>query len=215
MQKQKIDIGVGLLLIGGGMLLLLTNLNVISVNFPLLWAGLFGLAGLGFWVHYLTHRAHWWLVIPGMSLLGLSAAHILEALSFVPGEWGGAIFLAALSSAFWIIYLVTGSREWWAIIPGGVLFAVAVTTGCSPLLPGDAAAGLLILGIALTFVLIYLLPSPGTRKWWALIPAGVLAVIGLALAAASVAALRYLWPVALILMGVYAMLRSLRLEKNG
>ena len=210
MQKQKRDIWVGLLLIGGGMLLLLTNLNVISVNFPLLWAGLFGLAGLGFWMHYLTHRAHWWPVIPGMSLLGLSAANILETLSFVRGEWGGAIFLAALSSAFWIIYLVTGSREWWAIIPGGVLFAVAVTTGFSTLLPGDADAGLFMLGLALTFALVYPLPSPGARKRWALIPAGVLAVIGLALAASVVAALRYLWPMALILMGVYAILRSLR-----
>lgn len=212
MREERTNLLVGLLLIVGGTLLLLVNLNVIPVGLTWLWAGLSGFAGLGFWFHYLTHHAHWWPVIPGMSLLGLSAAHILKALFFVPGEWGGAIFLVALSSAFWTIYLVTGSREWWAIIPGGVLLAVAATTGLSTLLPGDADAGLLMLGIALTFVLVYLLPSPGARKRWALIPAGALVVIGLALAASAVAALRYLWPVALILAGVYAILRAFRRE---
>ena len=210
MREQRKNFLVGLALILGGALFLLMNLSIIPSDLPLIWGGILGLAGLGFWFYYLTQRGHWWPVIPGMSLLGISMLILLESFFSVPEGWGGALFLAAVGVAFWIIYLVTGSREWWAIIPGGALFALAATAVFSPLLREDADGALFMLGMALTFALVYLLPAPGARKRWALIPAGVLAVIGLALAASMVNLLRYLWPVALILVGFYAIFRSLR-----
>jgi hypothetical protein len=38
---------------------------------------------------------------------------------------GRALFLAALSLAFWAVYL-TRREQWWAIIPGGALATLAL-----------------------------------------------------------------------------------------
>lgn len=47
------------------------------------------------------------------------------------------------------------------------------------------------------------------RIKWALIPAAVLLVMGLLLGAAAAPLLNYLWPVALILAGLYHVFRTL------
>jgi len=49
---------------------------------------------------------------------------------------------------------------------------------------------------------------------WALIPAAVLLIIGLLIAAATASLLNYLWPVALILVGLYVIVRVL-LPRRG
>ena len=76
-------------------------------------------------------------------------------------------------------------------------------------LPELTSGGILFLGLAVTFGLVYLLSEPGDRRAWALIPAGILAVIGVLLMLALGNLVNYLWAGALILGGGFLVARAL------
>lgn len=208
MKGSRGYIGLGLLLIALGVLNLLGNLGVFSFDNVgnLIWGLLFGIAGLAFLAVFLTDTyERWWAVIPGLTLCGLAA---LIGFGDRLGALGGALFLAAIGLSFWIIYLVR--REfWWAIIPGGALITLAAIAGVADRLPELTSGGSLFLGLAVTFGLVYLLSAPGDRRAWALIPAGILAVIGVLLMLAPGNLVNYLWAGALILGGGFLVARAL------
>jgi hypothetical protein len=208
MKSSRGYIGLGILLIALGVLALLGNLDVFSFNLvgDLIWGLLFGIAGLVFLAVFLTDmHERWWAVIPGFTLLGLAA---LIGFGDRLGALGAGLFLAAIGLSFWVIYLVR--REfWWAIIPGGVLITVAFIAGLADSLPELTSGGVLFLGLAATFGLVYLLSEPGERKRWALIPAGILAVMGLLLMFSLGNLINYLWAIALILGGGFLVVRAL------
>ena len=208
MKRLEVRVVGGILLIAVGILFLLQNLRIIGDGLDLLWALLFGAGGAVFVYVFLTNRAHWWAVIPGFVLLSLAALMTLNQLApGLGGDWGGALVLGGIAVAFWVVYLA--SREnWWAVIPGGVLFTLALVVGLSSALEGIEVGGVFFLGLGLTFGLLSLLPTPEGRMKWALIPAAVLLVMGLLITAAATAVLKYIWPAALILVGLYVILRT-------
>ena len=61
-----------------------------------------------------------------------------------------------------------------------------------------------------TFALVYYLPLPAGNTSWALIPAGILAVIGAMLLASATAWANLVWPILLIAAGVFILLRNAR-----
>jgi hypothetical protein len=124
------------------------------------------------------------------------------------GALGAALFLAAIGLSFWVIYFVRRDF-WWAIIPGGALITLAVIAGLADSLPELMSGGILFLGLAATFGLVYLLSEPQERKRWALIPAGILAVMGLMLMLSLGNLINYLWAIALILGGGFLVARAL------
>ena len=65
-------IGGGLLIIAG-IFLLLDRFGVIPDILPYVWIALFAASGVVFLLVYATDRRHWWALIPGFTLLGLSA----------------------------------------------------------------------------------------------------------------------------------------------
>jgi hypothetical protein len=85
------------------------------------------LAGIGlpFLLIFLTDRQHWWALIPGLTMTGSAAAVFLEGINLISGEAVGGIIVGGISLGFLIIY-VLDRRQWWALIPGGVLGTVAV-----------------------------------------------------------------------------------------
>jgi len=198
----------GVLLVVMGLLFLLESLNILALGAA--WAVMFAAAGLAFGYTYLENRENWWAIIPAMTLLGIA---ILSGVStFFPraDEVGIGIFLGMLALSFWIIALTTRMAQWWAIIPGGVLLALAVAIALEPLLPGEAFVGIFMLGMSLTFGAVYLLPVGEGRMTWALIPAGILGLIGIIFLAAATRLAALIWPIALILVGGFLLLRSLR-----
>jgi hypothetical protein len=199
---------VGILLVVVGALLLLQTFNIFRFVWEVVWAVLFLAAGAGFLVVYLGREEHWWAVIPGMALLGIGALIGLSVLG-LSDEIGWALFLGALSLAFWLVY-VRRRHNWWAVIPGGVLATIALVAGLEQVIPWAETGGVFFMGLALTFGLVYLLPTPHGQMTWALIPAAVLFVVGLIVVLATSSVLRYLWPLGLILVGGYLVLRALR-----
>lgn len=205
MKRMDTGFALGLLLTGLGVVFLLQTVLGLAFVWDIVWALLFGAAGVGFLLAFLGNRERWWALIPAFALLGLAA--IITFGRFL-GEWGGTLFLGALSLGFWAVYLMR-RENWWAIVPGGVLLTLAAMPVISNVLEGMAVAAVLFLGLGLTFCLVYLLPSEGGRRSWALIPAAVLLVMGLVFGVFGIPGLSPFWPVLLILGGVFVVARAL------
>jgi len=201
--------GLALILLGG--LLLVRNLTGSWQGMDeLLFGGLFAAAGLGFMATHLARpKERWWAVIPGCTLLGLGALLFLSSLGGnLDDSIGAPVFLAAISLSFLLIFMREPTR-WWALIPGGVIASTAATALVEGLhWPVDGGA-VMMFGLAATFGLLSLVNTPKGRMRWPLIPAGVLAAIGVLILSESLHLGGMLWPIALVLVGVVFVLRSL------
>jgi hypothetical protein len=207
--NDRARIIVGGLLVGGGLLFLLDNLGLFTIG-PLLWGALLALAAAGFLVVFLGNRQHWWALIPGMTLAGIAAIIFLGELA--PGiaeVLSGVLILGSISLSFWVIYGMD-RQNWWAVIPGGTLATLALITVISERWGGELIGGLLFLGLGLTFLLVYLLPTPHGRMTWAIFPAGGLLLTGVIVSASTTSLLNFVWPLALILGGLFLILRNRR-----
>lgn len=201
----------GVLLLFAGVLLLLEAFGVTAAS-PL-WALLFLAAGAVFLHAFLADRGSWWAAIPGFALVGLAATSAWETLA--PRgyeEQGGALLLVGIGLGFLAVYLSEHAR-WWAVIPGGAILSVAVVAFLAPLLSGATLAGILFLGLGLTFGLLVVLPTPGGRTsggrmLWPIAPAALGVFVGALVAGGAGWGLAYLWPVALILGGLYLVFRA-------
>ncbi|MGH2523013.1 MAG: hypothetical protein ACRDH2_10970 [Anaerolineales bacterium] len=203
----------GLLLIGGGILFLLQNLGIFQGG-DLFWGIVFGVGGALFLSTFVTNRANWWALIPGMTLLGLAVMILLGV--FAPSVRevaGGSIFLGSIGLSFWLIYM-SNRQQWWAVIPGGTMLTLAAVAGLPDRVGGPATGGLFFLGLGLTFMLLAALPTPQGRMRWPLIPGGILAVMGLLIAIGFGQGINYIWPVALILVGLYLVARTFGLRRG-
>ncbi|MFP3895339.1 MAG: hypothetical protein ACLFV5_00670 [Anaerolineales bacterium] len=197
----------GLLLVLLGALLLLQNLGILPF-WTIIWIVLFAAGGVALLYIFFSDPEKWWALIPGFILLGISALILLgEFFPAAEDTIGGPFFLLAISASFWIIYLIH-REHWWAIIPGGVLLSVAVVAALENVALGFDPGGIVLLGIGLTFLLLAMVPIEGMRMRWPLIPGGILLLIGIVVMAGEVAVLQYVWPAALILGGLYLVVRN-------
>ena len=197
----------GLLILAGAMFLL-QQLDLIPSAWDLIWALVFGVAGIVFLLAFWSDRSTWWPLIPGLGLLSLGVLMLVEEI-FAGVDWAGAIFLGGIGVSFWIIYFLNRDN-WWAIIPGGVLATLAIVAGTEPFVSGDAGGGIFMIGLGLTFFLVALLPTNQGRMRWAFIPGVVLLIIGVFLVTPLLPFVNYVWPIALILVGGYFILRNFR-----
>ena len=207
---KRIFIGVGLILVGG--LFLAQQLLGLEIRLGSVIIGaLFALAAAVFLYVMIQRRDNWWAAIPGMTLLGL--AILISFGSVFPDffdRFGGSIFLGSIGVAFLLVMLIK-HENWWAVIPMGVLFTLALVAGVGDSLGGWAAGAILFLGIALTFAAIGLMPIGRNEKWpW--IPAGVCGVIGTCFMLTSSqmmqSAAGLIWPGILVIFGIYLIART-------
>jgi hypothetical protein len=197
---------LGAVLVGMGAIGLLQTLGWISTS-GLLWGLFFGflffVGGVAFLSVFIRDRLQWWALIPGVILLFLGMLiGFSELLPGIMNRLGGSFFLGGISLSFWLVYFFS-RKNWWAIIPGGVLLTLALVAGI-PESFGFEGGGIFFLGLAATFALLAVVEN----MTWAWIPAGVLFVMG---ALISMFATRYLsvvWPAALILGGLYMLYRA-------
>jgi len=197
---------IGTLLILAGALGFLQAFGFLRDASDVFWGLVFLAAGGVFLFMFAGGFAsgQWWAAFPGFVLAGIGVLILLpDALEDI----GGAVFLGAIGLSFWMVYL-TGRDRWWAIIPGGVLFTLAVVSALpDKLLGGADSGGVFFLGLALTFLLVALLAN----MRWAYWPAGVLGVFGIFLFFQSqIYLLSYVAAAALICVGVFIIVRSLR-----
>ena len=206
MKKDQSRLVWGALLILAGVMFMLQELNILGNAAQYLWLLLMGAgAGVFIWI-YFTKPGQWWAIIPGLTLFGLVIVALEDILNIFPGaDWSGGVFLGCIGLAFWLIYF-RKREQWWAIIPGGVLITLALVAGLDFLV--DWTEVLFFLGLAATFALVGVLPNQSHDTRWAFIPAGVLFILGFALFAPLQSIMQILWPLALVGLGVYLMIRS-------
>jgi hypothetical protein len=198
-------------LIPGGVMLFLTLTMFLADSAGGEWIGalfLF-LIALSFLAVYLNNRIRTWALIVAYVLVVLSIAPIMST-GGRDADYYGPIFLFAVALPFFVVYL--RSREnWWAIIPAGAITTIALVAALAIAgvirdeNQGGYANTLLMAGLAVTFAVIWLRHA---RAW--------ARVVTIALALGAVASLFFasyteiLWPVAIILVGIYLFFTALR-----
>ncbi len=99
-------------------------LSTLAVDQRWLGATVFGGLALAFAHVYLTDRVgRWWALIPGGFLLVLGLV-IGLSVWIDRIEWLALLLFGGLSLVFFLLFLLH-RRQWWAVLPGGVLFAFA------------------------------------------------------------------------------------------
>jgi len=194
-------------LIWGGFLVLLGVALLVEAYAELsawVWVAILIVAGFIAFGVYLTDRSEWALLIPAYVMWAIAGLVALIELGILRDPFVATYVLAAIALPFLVAYL-RRRDQWWALIPVYVLLAVGVMV---PLAEQGILSELLVpayvmWAIAIPFFVVYVRDR---KQWWALIPAAIMAVIGLSFLIAE-AAIEYVAPVALILVGLWIVVR--------
>jgi len=168
----------GILLIGAGALALARQLGYIDDSAPAIWIGVFATVSLLALISYaLSGWKQWGWLFPAGVFGGLAVTVSLASANIDNAAIASPLFFG-LILPFAAAYLMDRSRNWWALIPGGVMVFLALTTLLVDSTRGDEWVGALFLFmIALSFLMVYL---NNRTRIWALIVAYTTAILGLA-----------------------------------
>lgn len=154
-------------------------------------------------------------LVGGIVLIMLGAIALIAQFVEV-GEWLGLLILPTMGLLFFAWGIA--ARQSGLMIPGGILTGLGIgtllITGPFESASGDVQGGIFMLAFALGWALIPIVAAivTGDNHWWALIPGGIMGLIGAALLLGGVAQdalelLGNIWPVFLILAGLFLLLR--------
>lgn len=167
----------GILLIGGGALALANQLGYIDELSPTLWMFVFAAISVFALVSYATSGwTQWGWLFPAGVFGGLAVTIALLEAGVDNAAIGSPLFFGLLIP-FAAAYLTDRTRNWWALIPGGIMLFLALTTLLVDNAGGEWVGAVFLLLLALTFLFVYL--NDRTRIW-ALIVAYVFGVLSLA-----------------------------------
>src|SRR5574341_1176075 len=192
--------------LGGAILIVIGAAALLGQFLPgisgLFWAMLFVLGGAVFGLVYFLNRANWWALIPAYAMIVIGVLIMMGVTAVAPGEVIGIYVMLAIGFPFLYVYL-RNRANWWALIPAYVMFAIAGIIAVSSIVSnGELIGSFVMFAIAAPFLYVYM---PNRKNWWALIPAGVMTLIGLGLLPATVP---YAIPIALIVIGLFLLFRQ-------
>jgi len=192
----------GGLLILFGVMTLVSNLTDLSAW---IWVIVLALAGLAVFGVYVTDRSDLTLLIPAYVLWAVAGLVALNTSNILGDDFIATYILAAIVLPFLVVFL-RDRAQWWALIPAYVLLAVGLMVGliASGVLTELLIPAYVMFAIAIPFLGVFAL---NPKQWWPLIPGGIMAVIGLAFLVAE-AAVEYIGPVALVVVGVWILARQ-------
>lgn len=206
MCKSKANVIASLVLIGLGTIFLLQNFNVFGDVGAFFISGLFGLAAMAGFGFFFAQRKQWWVLFPSAAFLGIAGAAFADSFRLLE-PFSGTFFFFGLSTAFWLIF-ISQAKHWWAGIPAGVLTSLGFTVLVDEFVRGPFEGQVFLIGLGLTFGMLWLLRR-GVATAWAIWPAIVLLSIGL-IGPVFGPLLNIAWPLALIGLGGWLVLKTLR-----
>lgn len=183
-----------------GIFSLLQNVNGFS---DWVWVVVLTLGGLAFVAVYLTDRSELALLIPAYILFGIAGLIAFTALEVLSDAFVPTYVLSVIALPFLIAYVRDREQKGF-LIPAYVLLAIGVmiafiTTG---ILDGRYVPAYVMFAVALPFAFVFVTDN---SQRWALIPASILAIVGLGFLFAF-DAIQYVMPVLLILAGLILVL---------
>jgi hypothetical protein len=154
---------------------------------------------------YLSDRSDWAMLLTAYVLWAIALLIALVSTDILRDEAVAFYVLLIIALPFFGVYY-RDRRQWWALIPGYVMVVIAVMIGLIGLgvLDDMLVPAYVLFAIALPFFVVY---ARDRSAWWALIPGGILAVIGLAFLIAE-AAFVHIGGLVLILVGVGLLVRG-------
>ena len=196
-------------IIWGGLLILLGGLLLIEVFTELsawIWIGALTIAGLGVYGVYATDRSERWLLVLSYTLLAIALMVALITLDVLQDSYVATYVLTVIALPFLVAFLRGDRTEWGLLIPVYILLAVGLMVGLigGGVLDGTLVAAYVLLAIAVPFFVVY---ARDTKQWWALIPGGIMALIGIIFLIAEAAA-EYIVPAVLIIVGAWVLIRQ-------
>ncbi len=157
-------------------------------------------------------------LIGGLILVGIGVLALLPQFVDFSGFENLAIYIVAALGAFFLLLGIFSREAGW-IIPGGILSGIGtgivLIAGPNSPISGDAEGGVFMLAFAAGWALITILTAIFTEEthWWALIPGGIMALIGMAVLWGSpfmniLEIAGKAWPLILIIAGIYILLKA-------
>ena len=208
---------LGLLLILMGVMFGLEQLGVINITArDVILTAAYTIGALALFATFFADRTRWWASLVGFILAGLAISNLLEQIAPQIGQRiGGPLLLAIMGLGFITIFFID-RRMWWSIIPGGVLLSLAAVSFLEQArnLPFDPA-GVLFIGMGLTFLLLAMVRDGGRRLSWGVFPGVPLLVFGLFISLGGEEIWPILWPVMLIGLGLWLLFSTMRKNKNN
>lgn len=172
---------------------------------PWVWAAFLAGAGLGAFGLYLADRSDGLMLLEAYVLWAIAVLIALVPSNVLRDEAVACYVLPAIALPFLVIF-VRDRAQWWALIPAYVLLAVAGVIGLaeSGLFSDDLVSAYVLFAIAIPFFVIY---AWGRKQWWAPIPGGILAMIGLSFLIIAGGAVEY-FAFALLVVGAWILVRA-------
>ncbi len=212
MNINKSSIFWGLLLIGGGILALLQQMGAIAQLPDTIWVWIFALVSLAGFISYLMGGKEQWGWLFPAGIFGGLAVTIAMATNDVDNAAVGSPLFFGLLIPFIAAYFADRARNWWALIPGGVMLFLALTTLLVDNIGGEWIGSMFLFLIGLSFLIVYL--NNRTRTW-ALLVAYILGVLSIAPALAAGGSMAaYFGPVFLFAVALPFFIVYLRDAKN-
>jgi len=182
MNVNKSSLFWGLLLIIGGGVALAQQFGYMDQLPDSAWMWVFALISLVGLISYLTSGLKEWGWLFPAGVFGGLAVTVALATNNVDSAAVGSPLFFGLLLPFAAAYLTDRTRNWWALIPGGVMLFLAVVTLLVDNVGGEWIGSLFLFLIGLSFLIVYF--SNRTRSW-ALLVAYILGVLALAPAMSS------------------------------
>ncbi len=193
--------------IWGGLLILLGGFLLVDQFADLtewIWVAALVFSGMVALVVYLSDRSDGWLLLTAYILLVIAGLVTLTTFNLLTDDLVAVYVLLAIALPFLVVFLRDRS-QWWALIPAYVLLAVALMNWLmeAGILSDLLVPGYVMFAVAIPFFVVY---GRNTKQWWALIPAGILTIIGI-IFFISEAAVQYIGAVLLVITGLWILVR--------
>lgn len=221
MNEKQRGIIIGSLIIFIGILILLSNLDVIYFSSDLTIGGSFLLVGITFISFFLNETHKLYLLFLGEVTGSIGLALVLGSLPVIPFFYREELtWIAILWGAgvvFFTVYF-TNHSQIWSIIPGGIIFTIGLLVLVATFAPitDENLWVLFLVGLSITFGVLFLLSPNKSQSTWAKYLAIIL--MGLALLIFYLVnddslIIRIIFPIVLILIGSYYVYQGLQHPK--
>ena len=182
MNVNKSGLFWGLLLILGGGVALAQQFGYFAQLPDSAWMWVFAVISLVALISYLASGFKEWGWLFPAGVFGGLAVIVFMAVNHMESAAMGSPLFFGLLIPFAAAYLTDRTRNWWALIPGGVMLFLALTTLLVDRIGGEWIGSMLLFLIALSFFAVYMNDHSRT---WALLVAYILFVLSIAPAMAA------------------------------
>ena len=182
MNVNKSSLFWGILLIGGGGLALAQQMGYLDQLPDSIWMWIFAFISLVAFLSYaLSGWKEWGWLFPAGVFGGL-AVTVGLAINHVDSSAVGSPIFFGLLLPFAAAYLTDRVKNWWALIPGGIMLFLALVTLLADTVGGEWIGTVFLFMIGLSFFLVY---WSNRTRWWALLVAYIMFVLSIAPAMAA------------------------------